>query len=108
MPEYEYKYCAMTNLLFFSPHNAAVSLKYINDAAGLQFQTSATYRHYRFLSGDYVSAPYIDWGAQMSKTLTKEIIVELKFDNILNQSILNRLHVSESGFSYHLGVKILL
>lgn len=106
--EYEYKYCAMTNLLFFSPHNASVSLKYNNDAAGFQFQTSAAYKHYQFLSDAFIAAPYVDWSAQVSKTLTKEIIVELKFDNILNQSILDRLHVPESGLSYHLGVKILL
>ncbi len=106
--EYEYLYSLETNLLFYSPHNATVSLEYKNADAGLQFLTSATYKHYRFLADGLMTTPYVNWSAQISKTLTKDILVEFKADNILNQYILNRLHVPESGFSYHAGVKILL
>lgn len=106
--DYEYEYSTVTNLLFFSPHTASLSVEYKSADAGFRISTVVAYKHFRFLTGSLQASPYVDWSAQVSKSLTKDILIELDADNILNEKILDRLDVPESGFSYHAGVKILL
>jgi hypothetical protein len=105
---YSYFLTVHTNLLLWSRDNGSISINFNVPAWGFVAQTKATYRSELFVTPG-VSIPYaIIWDLQLSQAINKEIYLQLDLKNLLNLENYEKVHIPNSGFGYHFGIKILL
>lgn len=105
---YKYRLPNKDDLLFFAKNEASIGMNYKHQKIGFEISTRLNYEDIVLIDfGTYL--PYIlSWNITTSKAITKEVLIELKFNNILNQELFESIRIPTGGFSYYGGIKILL
>ncbi len=105
---YRYRLPSRDDLLFFAPHTASILLEYKNQESGTEISTKVNYKDIEQVVSSVYQASAVIWDASFSQSLTPEIFLDLKVNNILNQNDYEKSQVPKGGFSINGGIRILL
>jgi hypothetical protein len=86
-------------------YEAGLKAGYFFRQIGLNAETKLTYIGERKLLENVSENPYWKWDIFVSQKVGEFFILELRLNNILNQRILEKIYLPESGFSFDLGLK---
>lgn len=99
-----------SGLVFFNYHTASVEAVFRYPDWGFEAGTKITFRD-RIFTGISESSyfdPTLTWDLNASQALNKDVFLELKLNNLLNQPVFERPDIPVGGFRFIAGVRILL
>lgn len=105
---YRYRLPSADDLLFFPRHTASLILEYRNQDSGTEFSTKLNYKDIEYILPSVFQASVVTWDASFSQSLTPEVFVDLRLNNILNMPDYEKSQVPRGGFGINGGIRILL
>jgi hypothetical protein len=105
---YKFRLPDKDDILFFTKNTATAGIEYTNPDWGFMGRTFLTYKDVYLALPENEYPSYVNWNIYLSKSISKEFFVEVRFNNILNMDIFEKPRVPFGGFGYYGGVKILL
>lgn len=105
---YSLKLPLTNDLYFVSTHTAGLNLDYQNTELGLGTGTRIAYMDSTVYRQGLTLAPSLIWDINLTKTINRDIIFEIKLNNLLNQIYFEKPDIPGGGFSFNGGIRVLL
>ncbi len=91
-------------ILLLNDYEVIFKLSYYFSLIGLNIENQLSYIGPQNIGNEEVTLSYWKWNIFLSQKIHDSLMLEARFNNILNQQIFNGINLPESGFSFDLGL----
>ncbi len=105
---YKYQIPDRDDLLFKARNTASVLLEFKHKEIGMEISSRLDYKDIEYITPGVYKPSVVLWDILFSQSVSPEILLDIKVNNILNQEDYEKINVPRGGVGVYGGIRILL